>query len=78
MGGRVKAQPVRDASGKYRKQCNEIAADFGWTREAVWFWFDQIACVREAHLPQFNRAVHEDMAYRDLVSVFDKRGCAPS
>jgi hypothetical protein len=70
-------QPPRDAKGEYRRKCRKLADDLGYEREAVWYWFEQIAAAREKE-SQFNRdrTVAEDAAFRDVIVALDKRGCS--
>lgn len=64
---------VRDATGKWRIACDEFADALGWPRDPVWYWFDQLACVREMH-SRLPREWAEERAFEDVLIVFDKRG----
>jgi hypothetical protein len=70
-------QPPRDAKGVYRRKCRQLADDLGYERETVWNFWEQLALCREFEsVFRADRGVHEEMAFRDVVAVVDKRGCS--
>ncbi len=78
MGGRFAMAASRDQSGKWRKACRELADSLGYDKSEVWRLFDQLAGMREFETRwSIPRWIHEENAYLDCVSIYNKVGSQP-
>lgn len=58
---------------EYKLAVAALAETFGWREKDVWFWFQQIAWLREFE-QKWPREVAEYVAHCDIISILDKRG----